>query len=121
MVDSNCCLLAYYNKENSNYNCQLSKCRNFDRCQEKIPKCVKVNKNNLCIDCNIMLGEHLVSQVKDNCPYCLKVDNLLILPCKHTICNDCWYYITRNGYENNSSYLPYCPLCRNQSFFQNKK
>ena len=108
-----CCLLAYYNKEEDVYICQSENCRNFKLCQQKIPNCLKESKNNLCIDCYIMFGKHNISKTKEVCPSCLKLDEMIMLPCNHKLCNDCWFFITKIGYENNSSYQPLCPVCNN--------
>ena len=116
MTEKKCCLLAYYNKEEANYKCQLYKCRNFIKCNEMIPMCVLKSENNLCIDCNVMMGKHTVSDIEKECPVCLTTKAMLILKCNHNICNNCWYSITVIGYDSDNEdniYNPLCPLCRN--------
>ena len=111
MADKNCCLLAFYNKELSNYSCPIIKCKNYQICQETIPKCIINKTNNLCMDCNLIMGKHSQTKEVKTCPYCFNTKPMIILNCKHYICNDCWYYMTLNNFLKTEEFRIKCPYC----------
>ena len=61
------------------------------------------------------MGKHEYSNIIEECPICYTDKEMLILKCKHKICNYCWYRITDIAYNNyNERYFtPKCPICRN--------
>jgi hypothetical protein len=87
--------------------CVPVECRNFKYCQTKQPKWVSLCHNGMCINCASQMGKHVYTNTVDECCVCFEHKNMLILKCNHTICNDCWYIITKEKHL--------CPLCRSSS------
>jgi hypothetical protein len=100
------CIHKYHNGYCPSTCCMPIQCRNFKYCGEKIPKWMSTTHNNMCIVCVIQMGKHTYTNQQEDCNVCFENKNMLILDCKHKICNDCWYNITFNQ-------KPICPLCRN--------
>ena len=96
--------------------CVPIKCRNFKYCFIQWRKCQSYG-NEMCINCTIQMGKHILTNEIDNCCVCLEDKIMLILKCKHKVCNDCWYKITIKGFsddtDDDDEYKPLCPLCRN--------
>lgn len=90
--------------------CVPVKCRNFAHCGEKLPQWVLHCNNGMSINCAIQMGPHVYTDETDDCCVCLENKKMLILKCKHRICNDCWFNITK--YDDNSDNNQSCPLCR---------
>ena len=67
---------------------------------------------NKCMNCAIQFGKHKTTITTDECPVCLENKNIIVLKCNHTVCNECWYNITKEGFGEDN-HKPLCPICRN--------
>ena len=87
-------------------------CRNYKYCNEKLhlPKWASFGPNGMCTTCAIQMGKHTYTNKVENCCVCLENKRMIMLKCNHTVCNDCWYNITKDGVDQNKYSL--CPLCR---------
>jgi hypothetical protein len=84
-------------------------CRNHARCRAKQPAWKSTYYNGICIDCVVQYGPHKRTTVTAECPICFDESLMILLKCKHMLCNDCWYRITETALFNK------CPLCRNNN------
>ena len=92
--------------------CIPTECRNYTYCNVKLPKWVSKYHNGMCINCAVQMGSHKTTDIIDDCPVCLDNKIMIILKCNHKVCNNCWYNITKVGFDE-QDYKPLCPLCRN--------
>ncbi len=91
--------------------CMPVECKNYKYCGVKQPKWISDCHNNMCINCVVQMGKHIVTKQIKKCCVCLEKSIMLKLECGHHICGECWYKITKEGLgtnECNSQYL----LCR---------
>ncbi len=95
--------------------CIPIECRNYKYCNEKQPKFILDCHDGACVNCHIQMGKHKTTDIIDMCPVCLENKIMIILKCNHTVCNNCWYNITKVGFGDNNedNHKPLCPLCRN--------
>lgn len=94
------------------YCCVLIECRNYKYCGNKQPKWIfQHNNSTCCFNCHVQMGIHTYTGKIKNCCVCLEDKKMIILKCKHEICNDCWYNITKINFGTNE-YNPRCPMCR---------
>ena len=91
---------------------RIVECRNYKYCNEKLhlPKWASFGPNGMCTTCAIQMGKHTYTNKVENCCVCLENKRMIMLKCNHTVCNDCWYNITKDGVDQNKYSL--CPLCR---------
>ncbi len=87
-----------------------NKCRNYNYCQAICTKWSTENNQQLCVQCTFQLGDHIYTNQIEECCVCFNKQPMLILPCEHQICNDCWFKITARKTKS-------CPLCRNYNQF----
>lgn len=92
--------------------CYLIECKNYKNCKMKLPKWVLLCSNDMCINCDIQMGKTTYLNQLEECCVCLENKNMLILKCKHKICNDCWYNISKPVFQSLDKQSR-CPLCRN--------
>lgn len=108
------------------HNCKLMKCRNYKFCGKKYPQQILDCRNGMCAGCAIQMGRHETTEDIQECPVCLENTTMIILEkCNHKICSDCWYQITKRGFDNvdeygrrreeGDVYKPDCPLCRSDN------
>jgi len=129
----NQCECECYNEETEEYNevcvcghrehngycpsncCNPVECRNYKFCNIKQPKWVSNCHNGMCMNCDIQMGKHKYTNQIEECCVCLENKIMITLKCNHTVCNDCWYKITKKGFGDDEpeEYNPLCPLCRN--------
>lgn len=95
--------------------CQPLECRNYKFCKVKNPKWLADIHNGMCMNCAVQMGRHKVSDQVDECCVCLEDKNMIILNCRHLICNECWFKITKNDEDDK------CPLCRSPNDWSSKK
>jgi hypothetical protein len=123
------CGCEFYNEETDEYNeiciynktncycssncCNHIECRNYTFCNEKLQKMVTFYHNDICMKCEVQMGRHIFTNKIEECCVCLENKLMIILQCKHNVCNDCWYNITKEEFEKNNDPKPLCPLCRN--------
>jgi len=95
------------------------KCKNYELCEEVLPKWwFECKGNYLCTDCNMSFGtwgeSHTgkgILKISDNleCPICLENKRSILQPnCEHTLCLDCFKrcYYGDNDLENEPEF-PY--------------
>lgn len=87
--------------------CALIKCRNYKFCKTKLPQRYIIN--GIDIGCAIKMGPHFETKKINTCCVCMENKQMLVLKCRHEICNDCWYIISNKS--------PICPLCRNKNSY----
>jgi hypothetical protein len=81
-------------------------------CKCKLPKWEADCHYNKCMNCAVQFGRHKITTTTDDCPICLENKNIIVLKCNHSVCNECWYNITKRGFGEDD-YNPLCPICRN--------
>jgi hypothetical protein len=86
--------------------CSPIECRNFNYCRTRLPKWVADRNNDMCTNCSARMGHHTYTDQVTECCVCSE-KSMIVLTCKHTICNDCWYMIVA---QYNDTPLK-CPLC----------
>lgn len=90
------------------FQCVPIECKYYELCNNKEPLWVINYNEGMCMKCVNRMGPHeITSQIKDCC-VCYEKKKIIILQCKHDICDECWYIITEN-------YPPSCPICRNEN------
>ena len=90
--------------------CFTNKCKNYKYCNEKMPQWVLNSYNGMSANCFLQMGRHETTDIIKSCPVCFEDTKMIILKCKHLICNDCWYQISDKIHTP-----PQCPLCRNKN------
>tara|TARA_Y100000389_G_C17232534_1_gene398899 strand:+ start:97 stop:588 length:492 start_codon:yes stop_codon:yes gene_type:complete len=77
------------------------KCKNYEFCEEVLPKWFECKANYLCINCD-MTGNGIVKEIFDReCPICLEVKRSVKQPnCEHTVCIDCFKKCHDSGRED---------------------
>jgi len=91
--------------------CNLIKCRNYDKCNIKLPQWIIDCHKGVCDNCFVQMGIHDYLELKEECNICFEIKNMLKLQCGHNICNDCWFDIT---YTSDDIYV-LCPFCRSKN------
>lgn len=98
--------------------CVPIECRNYKFCNQKLPQWVLDTNNGMCMNCAIQMGSHTYTNQVEECCVCLQNQIMLILKCKHKICNDCWFVISSENVDDVNK--PLCPLCRKCNNWSNK-
>lgn len=96
--------------------CVPVECRNYKHCGEKHPQRYLDCHNGMDSGCAIRMGPHTYTNQVEKCRSCLDDKVMLILDCKHKVCNDCWWRITNNKHGHNR-----CPSCRELITWGRKK
>ena len=113
-VDDEICVCGH--REHNGYCptncCVLIECRNYKYCNALLPQQILFCHNGMCVNCAVQMGKHSYTKEVENCCVCLENKPMLILKCKHKVCNDCWFTISKEEFGN-SEHKPLCPLCRN--------
>lgn len=68
-----------------------------------------------CMNCKIEYGQIEITDKNEECPICLENKNMILLPCSHLVCFDCWKKESATSYMSaraNERFPVQCPLCR---------
>ena len=100
------------------------KCKNYELCNEVLPKWwFECKGNYLCTNCHMLFGTWKfqgkeyktgkgILEISNNleCPICLEKKRGITQPnCAHTLCIDCFKTC---HYDQDEENLKKCPLCR---------
>jgi len=116
----NICTCGHY--EHNGYclskecSCVLQECRNIKFCKTKMPQWILDCHNGLCDKCLVQMGNHIKTNIVQECPICFEDKRMIKLQCNHFLCNECWYSITKEvlSKENIEEYVE-CPICRSKN------
>lgn len=113
------CLKECNHKEHGGYCptkcCSPVECRNYKYCKQTLPNWIKLCRNGMDMNCVFQMGPHIFTNIVEDCCICLDNKRMILLKCKHRVCNDCWFNITKEALLCNQN--PVCPLCRNPNFW----
>ena len=96
--------------------CVMIKCMNHVSCTSMKPKWIFDYHNGFCINCHFKFTKYKSTNIINVCPICLENKNMILLNCKHKMCEECWDNITKKGFSIcEKEYITLCTLCRDSN------
>jgi hypothetical protein len=90
--------------------CEPLKCANYKICKWMCKEEYEMPEFPFCVNCDSDMSKYTNTKNVKKCEICLEDKNILLLDCKHEICNECWIQ-TSKYYIKNGHYDFPCPFC----------
>ena len=74
-------------------------------------------ESGVCLPCAMQMGPHAYTSIQSECCVCFTLSSMLTLQCRHDVCIECWFAISRPSFGT-SEHAPKCSLCRRANLFQ---
>lgn len=95
--------------------CSIVKCRNIS-CKSMKPKWIFDFHNGMCVKCDLKFTKYKYTKIIADCPICLINENIILLECKHKMCEYCWNEMCKKGFnEHEEEFNTLCLLCKNNT------